>query len=105
MIQRSERLGRRNGRSRSITSSGPEPRWSSRHPFAVTTFELGLQRPQGLGRPNRPLPTGLVYMMVKQGNGIRHGYVARGGVVEVVQKMGDLGLFEVCQQIDDPVDG
>lgn len=43
-------------------------------------------------------------MLLKEGNCLVHGDIARGGVVEIVQKQGDLGFFEVCQQINDLVD-
>jgi hypothetical protein len=44
-------------------------------------------------------------MLLEKCNCIRHRDIARGGVVQVVQEEGDLGLFEICQQIDDTVDG
>jgi hypothetical protein len=44
-------------------------------------------------------------MVVEKGNCIRHSDVARGGVVQVIEEDADLGVFKICQQINDPVDG
>jgi hypothetical protein len=44
-------------------------------------------------------------MVLEEGDCICHRDVARGGVVQVVEEDGNLGLFEICQQIDDTVDG
>jgi hypothetical protein len=44
-------------------------------------------------------------MPLKEGDCIRHGDIARGGVVQVVQENRDLALFEIRQQVNDSVDG
>lgn len=44
-------------------------------------------------------------MVLKECDCIGHRDIARGSVVQVVQEKRDLVLFEICQQIDDAVDG
>ncbi len=44
-------------------------------------------------------------MVLEKGDCIGNGDIARGSVVQIVEEEGDLGVFKICQQIDDPVDG
>jgi len=43
-------------------------------------------------------------MVLEEGNRLVDGNIARGCVVQVVQEDGDLGVLEIRQQINDPVD-
>jgi hypothetical protein len=44
-------------------------------------------------------------VVLEEGNCIGHGYIARSGVVQVVEENGDLLVFEIRQQINNAVDG
>jgi hypothetical protein len=43
-------------------------------------------------------------MVLEKGNCIRYSDIARGGVVQVIEEEANLVVFEICQQINDPVD-
>jgi hypothetical protein len=44
-------------------------------------------------------------MVLEECNCICHGHIARGGVVQVVEEIRDLVVFEIRQQINNAVDG
>lgn len=75
-----------------------------RNPPAVPSLELGLEVPhRGRGPDCGTAPRLPLRISLEKVNGLGDGNIARGGVVEVVQKQRDLCLFEIGQQVEDSV--